>query len=84
MAQALPPDSLITYKFGHWCGSDRYVVATVFAQASERDPVLQSRVLLFDTRAPQEMWDLTDVIEALEGVPRGTWRAMFSACIEAS
>lgn len=72
---------LLTYKYGHWCGSDRYVVATVFGQTKDGQPVITSRVMLFDTGStPAGVWDLTDVVEDVEGVSRGTWRAIFSTC----
>ena len=70
----------LTYKFGHWCGSDQYIVATVFMEdAAKAGAQLASRVVLFDTNTG-DAYDLVNAVEDLEGVTRGTYRAVFSAC----
>jgi hypothetical protein len=78
---AVVDSNVLTWKYAHWCRSDRYVVATVFAQIDDGDPVITSRVMLFDTATtPPGVWDLTDCVENLERASRGTYRAIYSAC----
>lgn len=79
------------WKFAEYCGSDRYVVATVYCTDSSDSPqyrqIRNSRVVLIDLDAdddivgtPAAYHDLTGWIEDFESAQAGTFNAVFSTC----
>lgn len=76
------------WKFAHWCGSDRYLVATVYCTDNSSDalvpPNLASRVYLIDTEADTSLatayFDLVAPIEGAAKAETGSYHAIFSDC----
>jgi hypothetical protein len=82
---------IYNYKLAEWCGSDDYLVATLFCTSEdyfsdEAFKVLMSRVVLIEVdrgTTPATvvgMWDLTAAVEDYEGETRGSYHGINSTC----
>lgn len=73
----------INYKYAQWCGSDDYVLATVYcsgaATGDRGAPVTASRVMLIGTN-PVQYVDLTSLIEKNQKGDVGTFSAFTGTC----
>lgn len=83
------------WKFAEWCGSDRYVIATVYCVSSQSvqdqdaDPTpLQSRVVLIDLENSATAAGYTDLISVIESwilaVAPGEYSGVFGTCQKVS
>ena len=76
---------IYTYKFAEWCGSDDFVVATLFV-SREDQTILCSRVLLIRiaengvTLDDPEYHDLTSRVEDTLSLERGVVQGVYSTC----
>ena len=82
-----------SYKFAEWCGSDEYVVATLYCSNtgffdSNDFNVMMSRVVLIKlvkgTTTVDDMWDLTSVVEQEYSATHGSFHGIFSTCSAAA
>lgn len=84
------------WKFGEWCGWDRFVVVTMYCTDDSQAPdtnlvdiaTLASRVMLLDlwaddadgTGNPDAYTDLVSVLEWIHGAEPGSWAGWFATC----
>lgn len=69
---------MLTYKFAEWCGTDRFVVMTMFCSTGET--VTASRVVIGDL-SDGRLYDLTTHIESHFPSPRAvSTRAIYATC----
>lgn len=77
-----PSCQIYTYKYAEWCGTDNYIVATVFCSDDdyvEENPIFSSRVFLIQ-RSPLIYIDLTRFIEQELGLSVGEMHGIYSTC----
>lgn len=69
-----------SYKYAEWCGSDAFVLLTLYSQDFLLN-VISSRVMIvrIDGEVPH-YWDVTAVIERANGVEPGAWHGIFGTC----
>lgn len=81
----LPPVSVdgtsgYTYKYAEWCGSNAFVLLTLYGTEQGRT-VLSSRVMMVRIDGPTpRYWDVTAAIEEANGVAPGQWQGIFGTC----
>jgi hypothetical protein len=75
------------WKFGEWCGSDRYVVAALLCVGDPtfgfpNGSILRSRIVLIDLDAtgPEAYTDLLSFVEHDHGADQGSWDGVFVTC----
>ena len=68
-----------SFKQAQFCGSDDYVITTIFCRGTEDGPINHSRVVIA-RREPLKIWDVTALIEDLLGEAQGTLAAQSGTC----
>jgi hypothetical protein len=71
--------ALYSYKFAEFCGTDDFVITTLYCKADRKEPPTHSRVLIVQ-RSQRRIWDLTAWVEDLLGQPRGALSAQSGTC----
>lgn len=77
-----PSCHIYTYKYAEWCGTDDYIVATLFCSSDYlEDPIFSSRVFLIRRSDDKpQYYDITRMIELELGLSAGELHGIYSTC----